>query len=64
MKTYTLSDTGTETIEFNSNESQYALVQKLKQGNGTDYKVIVLNHRELMNLYMAIQDSVLSKEEV
>ncbi len=71
MKTYLINETSTEKIEFRANESSFALVQfnklskeakdfyKLKEN---PYKTIILNQREMLNLYQAIQDSVLNKK--
>ncbi len=71
MKSYTIADSSTEKIEFRANESQFALVQIKKQSeqwiNGDlaikadVYKTIILNQREVLSLYQAIQEEVLNK---
>ena len=61
MKTYKINDTATETIEFRANESQFALVHKLKSSGGDAYKTIILNQREVLTLYQAIQDEIINR---
>ena len=61
MKTYLVGESSTEKIEFRANENTYALVHKLKKlvtRKDDIYKTIILNKRELMILYMAIQDEI------
>lgn len=63
MKSYLISDSGTETIEFRTNESQFALVHKVNPQSGSGItKTIILNFKELMTLYYAIEDKVLNKK--
>lgn len=58
MKTYPIGKSATETIEFRANESTYALVHRLNNSEQDVYKTIILSKRELLMLYMAIQDEI------
>ncbi len=49
MKVYKICDTATERIEFRANDDNYALVQKVKHSD--TYKTIILNQREVLNIY-------------
>ena len=62
MKTYSIGDSSTETIEFRTNEHQFALVHRIKSSQGDTYKTIIMNQREILNLYQAIQEQVLNKK--
>ena len=62
MKTYPIGESSIEIIEFRANETTYALVHKLKNHVyqlGSEYKTIILNQREILNLYQALQDEIL-----
>lgn len=70
MKAYPITDNPAEQIEFKVNEGSYALVQRLKEPNPLaggrnikTYKTIIMNQREVLKLYQAIQEEVLNKKE-
>ncbi len=58
MKIYLIGESSTEKIEFRANENTYALVHRLKRSPDDIYKTIILNKREIMVLYMALQDEI------
>ncbi len=57
MKTYPIGNSLIESIEFRANENTYALVHRVKSLDV--YKTIIMNQREALNLYQAIQDEIL-----
>lgn len=61
MNTYKIADSGTELIEFRANENGFALVRHIKKslGHFDEYKTIILNKREALTLYQAIQEEIL-----
>ncbi len=59
METYLIGKSSIEEIEFRVNETTYALVHKTISSGGGIYKTILMNQREVLNLYRAIQDEIL-----
>lgn len=58
MKTYPISNSSTETIEFRASDDQYALVHTTKVPKWNSPKTIIMNRRELALLFYAIQDEL------
>ncbi len=67
MKIYYLNNelNGNGSIEFRANGDIYALVSHYKDPAkaGIQNKTIILNQREALNLYQALQDEILNKKE-
>lgn len=57
MKKYLIGESATERIELRADDETYALVHQNKIDR-TDAKAIVLNERELLELYMAIGKAI------
>ncbi len=58
MKNYRITENSAETIEFKSLDDKYALVHK-STASLWEVKTIILNKRELLTLYQAIQEEIL-----
>ncbi len=59
MKTYLITDNPTETIELKVDDDRFGIVLGSKHPDGITYKVITMNKREALNLYMALQEEIL-----
>lgn len=58
MKVYQIGDSSTESIEFRANDERYALVHRNKLSQDNLYKTIIMNQREVMNLYQALGEVI------
>ncbi len=71
MKVYPITENAAETIEFrvestgekSSEGNQFALSQKFKPFVTLTNKTIIMNKREVLKLYQAIQTEVLEEEK-
>jgi len=62
IKTYPISIGAHEAIDFRANESQFALVHKTKASTGDTCKTIIMNKREALILYQALQEEILKEK--
>lgn len=69
MATYPISSTPEEEIDFKVDDGKFALVRRVKRLGSIGYicpliistDTIILNKRELMALYQAIQEEILGR---
>ncbi len=59
MKTYPISSNPTEIIDFKVDDDRYSLVQTWKYFLGDYHRTIIMNKREVLNLYQALQEEIL-----
>lgn len=61
MKTYPISSSPVEEIDFKVGDENYALVRRIRHAGSQGLlssQAIILNKRELLTLYQAIQEEI------